>query len=191
MIRRGFTLIEILASLLLFAVGVLAVVGVIAFGQRSATRAQGEATAFLTAVSVLRDPLPLGRSTDPATGTLRPWTWTRSVRTWTALDGAVEAWRSTDWAIDQATDVLVPDMAKPIANNPAVFLPGADPLPGCARGWLNGYYVERREQSRASDRMGMGVRLVEVRVDVYWAGYGASERPLASAVDRIVRQAGP
>lgn len=191
--RMAFTLIEVLAAMLLFALGVMGVIGVIIYGQRSAVLAQGDATAFPTAMAVLRDPMPLGGVTDPATGTLVNWTWSSSGQTRSASDGStLPAWSATVWDIDQPGDLLVPDMANPIGNNPAVFAPGGGaPSPGCAQGWLNGYYVERREQSRASDRLGVGVRMVEVRVDVYWASYGGDGRPLASLVDRIIRQGGP
>jgi prepilin-type N-terminal cleavage/methylation domain-containing protein len=191
--RRGFTLIEVLAGMLLFSIGVMGVIGVVLYGQRSAVLAQSDSTAFPTAMAVLRDPLPLGGVTDPATGAMTGWTWSQSGQTWTASDGsALPVWSATVWPIDQPGDLLVPDMAEPIANNPAVFSPGGGaPSAGCAHGWLNGYYVERREQSRASDRIGAGVRVVEVRVDVYWAAYGGDGRPLASVVDRVVRQGGP
>ncbi len=187
---HAFTLVEILASILLFSMGILAVIAVVAHGLKTAASAQGEATAWSTCASVLKDPLPQGCELDPATGSLKRWTWTQSGATWTANEaGAADAvWRYTTWTTDQATDVLVPDMGDPHPNNPAVFPPGGAPLAGCANGWVNGYYVERREQSRASDRIGAGVRIVEVRVDVYWAGYvGADGRPLASLVDRYVR----
>lgn len=189
--HSAFTLIEILASLLLFALGVMAVVGVVMYGQRWAARAQSDATAWATAWSVLKDPMPLGCVSNRTDGRLALWTWTRSGSTWTAKDASgQEAWACTAWRLDQAGDQLIPDMADPRANNPAVF-PANVPASGCARGWLNGYYVERREQSRASDRLGQSTRMVEVRVDVYWAGYGPGEdRPLASLVDRVVRQGG-
>lgn len=191
--HAAFTLVEILASVLLFALGVMAVIGVVAHGLRSAARAQAEASAWATAACVLKDPLPLGASGD-AGGSLQRWSWSRAGDTWTAVpaEGGEAAWRCTVWDLDAAGDVLVPDMGDPQANNPAVFPPGGAPLAGCANGWLNGYYVERREQSRAADRLGRGVRLVEVRVDVYWTAYlGADGRPLASLVDRCLRQAGP
>jgi prepilin-type N-terminal cleavage/methylation domain-containing protein len=190
-IRRGFTLLEIIASLLLFAMGMMAIIGVIVFGMRSAMRAQADATAWATALSVLKDPVPQGGASDVRTGTLALWTWNHGGATWTADDGSGQpAWQYTSWPIEQASDVLVADMADPVASNPAYFPPGSPPATGCARGWLNGYYVERREQSRARDRLGPNTRIVEVRVDVYWAAYGSGGdgRPLATLVDRVVRQ---
>jgi type II secretory pathway pseudopilin PulG len=190
--NRAFTLIEILASLLLFTLGVTAVIGVFLHGQKSAIKAQGDATAFATAMAVLRDPLPMGAETDPVTGRLIRWMWSQSGNVWSASDGSsLPVWTNTTWSIDQPTDILVPDMVQPIANNPAVFIPGGNSLPGCSRGWLNGYYIERREQSRRSDIISAGNRMVEVRVDVYWVNFGSDGRPLASVIDRIVRQGSP
>jgi type II secretory pathway pseudopilin PulG len=194
-IRQAFTLIEILASILLFSMGVMSIIVVITYGMKSAAKAQIEATAWSTAMTALKDPLPLGSIFDPAAGTLRRWQWSASGNTWMANEpgGSGDAvWRYTIWSTDQQADILAPDMGDPVANNPAVFPPGGSPLAGCANGWLNGYYVERREQSRGTDRIGQGVRLVEVRVDVYWAGYiGGDGRPLASLVDRYIRQEAP
>jgi Tfp pilus assembly protein PilV len=191
---QAFTLVEILASVLLFVMGGMAIIGVIIYGMGSAAKAQADATAWSTALSVLKDPLPLGAVSERTTGRMVPWTWSRSGDTWTADDGSAQTvWQYTAWPIDRSTDLLISDMhvadTLPLANNPALFPPGGSPAAGCARGWLNGYYVERREQSRAADRISDKLRLVEVRVDVYWAAYGASDgRPLASVVDRVVRE---
>jgi Tfp pilus assembly protein PilV len=190
----GFTLVEILACILLFSLGVTAVIGVIVQGMRIATRAQGDATAWATAMAVLKDPLPLGSDVDPATGLLTSWAWSKSGNTWSATEAASgdTVWSYTTWSTDQPADLLVSDMGNPRANNPAVFPPGSAPSAGCAFGWMNGYYIERREQSRAADRIGQGVRMVEVRVDVYWAGLVGSEaHALASVVDRYIRQEAP
>ena len=192
--RHGFTLVEIIACILLFALGVMAVIAVISQGLRVAIQAQSDATAWGTATAVLKDPLPMGSEVDPASGALRGWTWNQAGSTWTAQElGATDtAWAYTTWRTDQPSDVLVADMGDPQANNPSVFPVGGAPRVGCAHGWLNGYYVERREQSRASDRIAQGVRLVEVRVDVYWAGGTSVDvKPLASLVDRYVRQVAP
>lgn len=192
--RQAFTLIEVLASILVFALGVMAVVSVITQGLRTSMLAQSDSTAWPTALSLLRDPVPLGGSDDPASGLLTRWTWARSGNSWVATEagGTDDVWRATTWGIDQGSDLLVPDMGAPQVNNPLVFPSNGMPLPGCARGWLNGYYVERREQSRAVDRIGQGVRMVEVRVDVYWANaFSGDARPLASAIDRFIRQEMP
>lgn len=189
----AFTMVEVIAGVLLFAMGTMAIVGVIIYGLSSAMRAQADATAWATALSVLRDPMPLGVASDPVHGTLTPWTWSQSGASWSASDGSSQpAWQCTTWPIAQPGDVLVADMRSPVANNPAVFPSGGAPIAGCARGWLNGYYVERREQSRGRDRIGQNTRIVEVRVDVYWANYGpgGDGRPLATLVDRVVRQGG-
>ncbi len=191
--RSAFTLIEILACLLLFSMGLMAVIGVFLYGLKSAAAAQADATAWATALSVVKDPLPLGVVADPVTGQLTPWTWTSSGATWTADDGSGQpAWVYTSWPIDTPGSITVVDMADPKSNSPTAFPSVATPAVGCARGWLNGYYVERREQSLSSDRLSDNMRLVEVRVDVYWAGYGFGDgKPLASTVDRVVRSGGP
>jgi len=188
----AFTLIEVLACILLFALGVTSVVAVIMQGMRIAGQAQGDATAMATALTVLKDPLPFGASHDPGTGLMVPWTWSGSGGTWSATEVSGDVvWRSTTWSNAQASDQLVPDMGNPRANNPALFPPGLMPAPGCANGWINGYYVERREQSRSSDRISDDLRLVEVRVDVYWVSTVASAaQPLASVVDRVIRRTG-
>lgn len=184
---RAFTLIEILAASLLFALGITAVIAVVLHGLHGSVRSQAAATAWMTATAVADDPLPLGATA--AGGSLKPWRWSNAGSTWTADDGSgIAPWMATLWDVDQAGSLAVPDMASPVASNPAVFPPGGAPLAGCARGWLNGYYVERREQSTAAERLGSGVRLVSVRVDVYWAEHGGDGRPLASLVDRIVRR---
>lgn len=191
--RGAFTLVEIIASLLLFAMGTMAIVGVVLYGIGMADRAQAEATAWATAMSVLKDPMPMGGDSDNDSGALALWTWTKTGTCNIATDASGQkAWQYTAWPLTQG-DVLVPDMREPQAGNPAVFPTGGNPISGCARGWLNGFYVERREQSRSADRIGSAARIVETRVDVYWASYsaGADEQPLASVVDRIVRQGNP
>lgn len=186
---RAFTLLEILAATLLFSLGVTGIIAVVIHGLNGAAKAQSAASAWMTAAAVVDDPLPFGVVGDRSTGSMQAWTWSNSGSTWTANDGSsVSPWTATLWDVDQAGSVVVADMAAPIASNPAVFPSAGAPLPGCARGWLNGYYVERREQSLASERIGAGVRLVSVRVDVYWAERGGDGRPLASLVDRIVRR---
>jgi Tfp pilus assembly protein PilV len=51
--RLAFTLVEILACLLLFSLGLMAVIGVFLYGMKSAAAAQADATAWATALSVL------------------------------------------------------------------------------------------------------------------------------------------
>ncbi len=189
--RSGFTLIEVLASLLLFSLGTLAVVGVIMTGMNNAVTVQADASAWMTAFTVLKDPKPLG-ITSGADGITTPWTWTRSGTTWSADDGSgVPVWLYTPLDFGSPADHLVPDMALPVCSNPAVFPGSGTPAPGCARGWLNGYYVERREQSRGADRITANQRIIEVRVDVYWARFGATDgKPLATLCDRVVRIGG-
>lgn len=68
--RTGFTFIEVLTILLVISVGLFGVVGLVAYGMRTASRAQGESIAMATAVSIADDPQPL---LDPATAA--DWTY--------------------------------------------------------------------------------------------------------------------
>lgn len=184
--RPAFTLVEVLAGLLLLSLGVMAVIGVVLHGLRSAAQAQADATAWGTALSVLKDPMPLGGTFDPQTQRFVPWTWSTSGATWTASDGsALPVWEAVTWPLSAG------DISNGSMSNPAPLSGVGTLAPGCARGWINGYYVERREQSPASDRLSATLRMVEVRVDVFHAQYTTSDqRPLASAVDRVVRNGG-
>jgi type II secretory pathway pseudopilin PulG len=183
--QGAFTLVEVLAGLLLFSLGVMSVIGVVLYGLKSAAMAQADATAWSTALSVLKDPLPQGGTFDASTQRLVPWTWTVSGANWTASDGsALPVWESVSWDPATAGDITSANMSDPPPLTGAL-------APGCSRGWINGYYVERREQSLASDRLGAQLRLVEVRVDVFLEAYlNSSRQPLASAVDRVVRNGG-
>lgn len=60
--RGAFTMIEVLASVLILMVGMLAVVGMVAFALKQASRAQAAATAMATALTVVDDPTPLLRA---------------------------------------------------------------------------------------------------------------------------------
>ena len=57
--RDAFTYIEVLAGVLILAVGMLAIIGLVIFGQHLATRAQAQATGMATAMSIAVDPSPL------------------------------------------------------------------------------------------------------------------------------------
>lgn len=58
--RQAMTFIEVIACLLIVLIGALAVTGLATYGIRLANRAQGMATALITAQTVLADPQPLG-----------------------------------------------------------------------------------------------------------------------------------
>lgn len=60
MTRRpsAFTLIEVLVILLVVTLGLAAAIGLIAYGARLSSKAQGEAIGMATAVTVAYDPLP-------------------------------------------------------------------------------------------------------------------------------------
>ena len=57
-IRRGFTLIEIIATMLLMAFGLVSVIGLIQYAARLSAESQTRATAMVTAQTVLVDPQP-------------------------------------------------------------------------------------------------------------------------------------
>lgn len=59
---RAFTMIEVLASVLVLMVGMLAVVGMVAWGVKQASRAQAASTAMATALTVIDDAEPLLRA---------------------------------------------------------------------------------------------------------------------------------
>lgn len=62
--QRGFTLFEVLATLLLLAVGVTSIVGMVRFGTRVSTEAQMRATALIVADTVTVDATPGGLTAD-------------------------------------------------------------------------------------------------------------------------------
>jgi prepilin-type N-terminal cleavage/methylation domain-containing protein len=62
--QRAFTLLEILATLLLLAMGVTAVIGMMRYATRISIAAQMRATALAVAETVMNDPTPEGLSAD-------------------------------------------------------------------------------------------------------------------------------
>lgn len=64
MSRRAFTLFEVLATLLLLAVGVTSIIGMVRYGTRISTEAQMRSTALLVAQTVAVDPTPGGLTAD-------------------------------------------------------------------------------------------------------------------------------
>lgn len=70
---RGFTLIEVLATLLLLSFGVASVIGMVHYAIRISADSQSRATAMATAETVLLDPTPLGLSADPGDGDGDGW----------------------------------------------------------------------------------------------------------------------
>lgn len=60
--HQAFTMIEVLASVLILMVGMLAVVGMVSFAIKQASRAQAASTAMATAMTVVDDPEPLLRA---------------------------------------------------------------------------------------------------------------------------------
>ena len=62
--RSGFTLVEIIATMMLLAFGLVAVIGMVQYAARLSAESQTRATALITAQSVLADPEPGGLSAD-------------------------------------------------------------------------------------------------------------------------------
>ena len=61
--RRGFTLIEVMACVLILGLGLLAATALIFYGLRLARSAQAKSLGMATAMTVISDPSPL--ATDP------------------------------------------------------------------------------------------------------------------------------
>ena len=64
MTRTAFTLIEIMATLLLMAFGLVSVIGLVEYAGRLSAEAQSQDTAMLTAETALHDYAPLGLIAD-------------------------------------------------------------------------------------------------------------------------------
>lgn len=58
-VRRGFTLIETLASLLVVSIGMAAAIGMFTYGLRLSVDAQARSSAMATAATVAADPTPM------------------------------------------------------------------------------------------------------------------------------------
>jgi Tfp pilus assembly protein PilV len=72
-VTRGFTLIEVLAILLVLALGLGSVVALVSVGRRQAGQAQMRLSGTHTAMTVLNDRAPLGRTADAADGDGDGW----------------------------------------------------------------------------------------------------------------------
>lgn len=137
----GFTLLEVLATMALLAVGTLAVIALALYGVRITGRVIGQTTGQATAATVLCDARADNR--DPFA----------AASEWTANGAPVPGFAGT-------YDLTV-------------------------RGWLNGFYVVRRERSAVADRIDDGKRWADVDVDVFWSEDG---HPVASLSQRILRR---
>lgn len=80
MSRAAFTMIEVLATLLIITLGMLAVVGMVLYASALAHRAQAACTGMATALTVLDDPTPITTldwahpgGSDPSCGYLNGW----------------------------------------------------------------------------------------------------------------------
>lgn len=71
--QRAFTLLEILATLLLLVMGVTAVIGMMRYATRIGQAAQARATALAVAEMVVYDPTPDNRTPDPGDADKDDW----------------------------------------------------------------------------------------------------------------------
>ncbi len=110
MTRSAFTYIEVLAGVLILAVGMFAIIGLVIYGQRLATRAQAQATGMSTAMSVAFDPAPLA-----ASGDWNASLWTRGAYDLTSTGGIAcetKGWINGLYVVrtetSAATDIIGP-----------------------------------------------------------------------------------
>jgi hypothetical protein len=71
--NRAFTMVEILASLLLIAVGVMSVVGLMQAAMRTSDESISAATGMATAMTLIHDPSPGGLTADKDDGDKDGW----------------------------------------------------------------------------------------------------------------------
>ena len=84
--RSAFTLLEIVATLLLLAFGLVAVIGLVQYANRLSAESQTRATALATAQTVLLDPEPSGLVADDGSDSNGDGWY---------LDGAFSSWPFT------------------------------------------------------------------------------------------------
>ena len=147
--RRAFTLIEIMATLLLIGIGLASLVALMGYAVRLASRAQADATALITARTVADDATPCGLTAD---------TGDTDGDGWSLQSGNLNTPPSGDYAFTVA-------------------------------GWINGYYIVRKESSRTADQdvIHGQARRADVQVEVFLGGNG--ER-VAALRAQILRRAG-
>jgi len=73
-LRRAFTLIEVLAIILIASVGILAATGVVVYAMYLAAQAQAQSTGMGTAMSIAADPQPLLRPDRASDWDASQWT---------------------------------------------------------------------------------------------------------------------
>jgi hypothetical protein len=134
-------MVEILATLLLLALGLASVIGLLLYAVRLNAQSVASATGVATAWTALYDHRPDRR--DPMAG-----------------DPA--------WKGELVSGTLNSDTYEVLVS-----------------GYLNGYFVRRRERAVTADRIDAGSRFVTVHVDVYNAEDG---EPVASLSQRLLRR---
>jgi len=107
MSRRGFTLLEVLASLLLTVMGVAAVIGMMRYATRLGVTAQLRMTAVAAAETVLYDPLPGGRTADVGDADKDGWygSGTIAVTAAPTYDFTVNGWLDGYYIVRQESSI--------------------------------------------------------------------------------------
>ena len=122
--RRAFTLIEVMACVLVLGLGLLAATALIFYGLRLARGAQGKSLGMATAMTVLSDPKPLAtdptlspsanakKTSDDTSGYLNGLWVVRKETDAVALDGAT----GKRFAVTVTVDVYEADGGAPCAS---------------------------------------------------------------------------
>jgi prepilin-type N-terminal cleavage/methylation domain-containing protein len=143
--KSAFTLIEVLATLLLLAIGVTAIIGMVRYGTRISTTAQMRATALIVAETVTVDPTPGGLTADGG-------------------DADGDGWR-----------LVSGTLSTPDSGSYAFQV----------QGYVDGFYVQRKESSEIRDIVDPATRWAHIIVDVY---AGGDDIHLTTASQRILRR---
>ncbi len=113
--RHAFTMVEILASLLLIAVGVMSVVGLMQAAMRTSDESISAATGMATAMTLINDPAPGGLTADKDDADKDGWGCDNDLVTNRAYDAAgaedfvVSGYLNGFWAIRTETSDATAD----------------------------------------------------------------------------------
>ena len=141
--RSAFTLLEIMATLLLLAFGLVSVIGMVQYATRLSATAQGQSTALITGQTVMLDPQPMGLVADVGDANGDSW-W---------ADGNITAPQTGSYSFK-------------------------------VWGFINGYFVERLEESDAADSVGEGDhRWAWITVRIF-----SGDKPVTSIRRRLLRR---
>lgn len=99
--RTGFSLVEVLACVLVLGLGLIAATSLLLYGLQLAREARGRTMGMATALAVLNDATPI--ATDPAVSPVAD------------ADGAAEGYLNGLWVVRRESDELVLDGANLVA----------------------------------------------------------------------------